>query len=74
VSNVVQVRESDSLKPGEIWLYYNSNVVKDEIDGKDSYGVTAIGFFFKSKITGNSVYIHPSTLRALVYKPPEKAA
>lgn len=42
--------------------------VMDEIDPKHEFGITPIGFQYRSKLTGNNVIVHPAMLDFLAYK------
>ena len=67
-------KTSRELKDWEIcYLYPDGHMVIDEMDPIDGRpGITAIGFFYKSKATGSDVIIHPSSVAHLTYKLPER--
>lgn len=60
----------ESLKPGQVVAEFDNRTVLDEIDPAYEYGTTAIGFEYRSKLTGNIVILHPAQLKYLTYKKP----
>ena len=49
-----------------VYIYNLDNTVDSyEIDEKDNWGVTAIGYSFTDKDTGRKFYIHPSTVKRI---------
>jgi hypothetical protein len=70
---VCHFSEKDCLLDGQIATEYpGGRIVIDEIDPDYSYGATAIGFEYRSKLTGNIVILHPAQLKYLTYRKPTK--
>jgi len=62
----------DRLEAGQVACEFDGRTVIDEIDPDYSYGATAIGFEYRSKLTGNIVILHPAQLKYLTYRKPTK--
>ena len=58
-----------------VYIYnLNDTVDSYEIDEKDSWGITAIGYSFTNKDTGRRFYIHPSTVKRIEEEPVSEAS
>jgi len=64
---------ANRLEPGQIIIHWpDGETTEDEIDGKESYGHTANGFQYISKITGSKILISPFHCETIEYLEPIK--
>jgi hypothetical protein len=68
----VITEEMERLEDGDIIAGDDGVIYYDTIDPDYSYGTTAIGFEYRSKLTGDVVILHPSQLKYLTYRKPTK--
>ena len=60
---------TQQLNPGTIRIIYPDKTILDEIDFNFQFGITPIGFQYVSKLSGNNILVHPSSVKSIEYNP-----